>query len=248
MTIETPGQTIVLDAGSGIAQMDRITKIFARNKKPFDILLSHLHLDHIIGLTVFSKVWVDSPDALLRIYTMDRDENPLKTQIFGAFVPPYWPVSMVKFANAECIAVKEDITFQLGCFSITPFGAAHPDKTISFHITDGTTSIVYLLDCETPMLSEQNWEGLVKYCKNADLVVFDSAYSAADYPDKKGWGHSTIEHGVELAKSSGCKKMMFTHFGFEYSDQELEIFESSAKSQGDTFFFAREGMEIVFIH
>ena len=134
--------------------------------------------------------------------------------------------------------------FQLGCFTVTPFGAPHPDKTISFHITDGKTTIVHLLDSETPDLSNEGWDTLVKYCKDADLVIFDAAYSVIDYPDKKGWGHSTIADGFKLAKDSSCKKMLFTHFGFEYGDQELEILESQAKAQGDTFIFAREGMEL----
>ena len=243
IAVETKEQSLILDAGSGIAQMDKITKLFKRKEKPFDILLSHLHLDHLLGLTVFSKVWMNSPDDLVRIYTLGRDGRPLKEQIFGIFEPPYWPVSMTQFANVECIAIEEDIPYQIGCFTITPFGAAHPDKTTSFHITDGNFTIVYLLDSETPALSAEGWEALVKYCTNADLVVFDAAYSAIDYPHKKGWGHSTIEDGFKLAQSSGCKKMMFTHFGFEYGDQELEILEFQAKAQGDAFFFARDGME-----
>ena len=243
IALETKEQSIILDAGSGIAQMDRLTKLFARKEKAFDILLSHLHIDHLLGLTVFSKVWMNSPDDLVRIYTLNRDERPLKEQIFGVFKPPYWPISMVKFANVECVAVEEDVPFQLGRFTITPFGAAHPDKTISFHITDGDVTVVYLLDSETPALSQEGWEALVKYCTGADLVIFDSAYSVIDYPDRKGWGHSTIEDGFKLAESSGCKKMMFTHFGFEYGDQELEIFESQANAQGEMYFFARDGME-----
>jgi len=247
MTIEASGQTIILDAGSGLAQMDRLIKLFAHENHPFDIFLSHLHFDHIIGLTVFSKVWTNSPDDLIRIYTINRDERPLKEQIFGSFVPPYWPVSMPQFANAQCIEVEKDAAFPLDVFTVTPFGAAHPDKTVSFHITDGNNTVVYLLDSETPALSECDWDALVNYCKDADLVIFDSAYSAIDYPDKKGWGHSTIEDGFKLASECGCKNMMFSHFGFEYSDQELEIFESRAKAQGDEFFFARDGMEVTIV-
>jgi len=245
ITIEVGGQTVILDAGSGIAQLDRLTKIFAPKDKPFDILLSHLHLDHIIGLSVFSIIWKSGDTSLVRIYTVNRDDRPLKEQIFGVFVPPYWPLPMVKFANAECIPVKEDIPFQLGCLTVTPFAAAHPDKTTSFHITNGKTTVVYLLDNETPMLSEDGYKALVNYCKNADLIIFDAAYSVMDYPDKKGWGHSTIEDGFKLAKDSGCKKMLFTHYGFEYSDQELEIFECQAKAEGDEFIFARDGMELL---
>jgi len=244
MTLETAGQIIILDAGSGMAQMDRLTKIFAQSGKPFDILISHLHIDHIIGLTVFSKVWINSPEELLRIYTISRDERPLKEQIFGPFVPPYWPVPMVKFANAECIEIETNVPFQVGNFTITPFTAAHPDKSTSFHITDGEKTVVHLLDNETQALSDEAWEELVNYCKNADMVIFDSAYAGIDYPTKKGWGHSTIEDGFKLAEASGCKKMMLSHHGFEYSDQELEVLEYYAKAKGDMFLFAYDGMEL----
>jgi ribonuclease BN (tRNA processing enzyme) len=152
---------------------------------------------------------------------------------------------MVELANAQCIAITEGHPLQLDTFTVTPFSAAHPDKTVSFHITDGNSSLVYLLDCETQALSEDGWDTLVGYCKNADLVVFDSAYSAIDYPEKKGWGHSTIQDGFTLARASQCKRMMFTHFGFEYSDQELEILEFQATAQDNTFLFAREGLELV---
>ncbi|MCL2386013.1 MAG: MBL fold metallo-hydrolase [Defluviitaleaceae bacterium] len=246
IAVETKEQVLILDAGSGIAQMDRLTKIFSRKDKPFEILLSHLHVDHLIGLTVFSKVWINSPDELVRIYTLSRDERPLKEQIFGLFQPPYWPVSMVKFANVECIEIHADVPFQVGDFTVTPFMAAHPDKTISFHITDGNWSVVHLLDSETPALSSEDWDVLVEYCKDSDLVIFDAAYSDIDYLDKKGWGHSTMEDGFKLAEASGCKKMMFTHLGFEYGDQELEIFESQAVAMGDKYIFARDGLELAF--
>jgi len=86
---------------------------------------------------------------------------------------------------------------------------------------------------------------LLAYCRHADLLVFDAAYSAIDYPTKKGWGHSTIEDGFQLAAECGCKKILFTHFGFEYGDQELAIYESQVRAKGEGFIFARDGMEFM---
>lgn len=241
MVLETSGQILILDAGNGLIQVNEWIKK-AQVDKTLNILLSHLHLDHLIGLPVFSHVW-DS-DNCVRIYTCDRDKRPLKEQIFGMFVPPYWPASMVHSANAECIAIKANVAFEIGPITITPFSAAHPDDTVSFHINDGDKTVVHLLDSEISMLNKQQYDTLVSYCRNADLVIFDAAYSPADYPAKKGWGHSTIEDGFKLAKDSGCKKMIFSHFSFEYGDQELEALEALAKAQGDKFTFASDGMEL----
>ena len=243
MTLESEGQTLILDAGSGLAQMDRFTKIFIREDKPFNILLSHLHLDHLIGLTVFSQIWLKF--APVRIFTLSRCEKPLKEQVFAPFNPPYWPVSMTLYGEVDCIEIRYDEQFEVGAFTVTPFEPAHYDKTSSFHISSGGKNVVYLLDNEMHALSSKNKEVMLGHCKNADLVIFDSAYSLVDYPEKKGWGHSSIDDGFELAELSGCKKMLFSHFSFEYSDQELELFESQILQKSDSFYFARDGLELL---
>ena len=241
MSLESRGHSLIIDAGSGLAQLDRLTKIFARTDDPIDILIGHLHLDHLVGLSVFGPVW--DPKDFVRVFTCSRDERPLKEQIFSVFKPPYWPVSMVDAANAECTAIVNGQPFDVGSFTVTPFAAGHPDETASFYVTDGRKTVVHLLDSEVSLLDGESYKELVDYCKGADLVVFDAAYSPIDYPEKVGWGHSTIEDGRKLAVASGCSKIMFSHFSFEYSDQELEVLESRAKSWGDQYFFARDGME-----
>ena len=243
MTLESESQMIILDAGSGLAQMDRFTKVLIREDRPFNILLSHLHLDHLIGLTVFSQIWLKY--APVKIFTLSRDERPLKEQVFSPFNPPYWPVSMTRYGNVDCIEIKYDEPFKIGSFTITPFEPAHYDKTSSFHITDGDKNVVYLVDNEMQALSGEGKEVMLNYCKNADLIIFDSAYSLVDYPEKKGWGHSSIDDGFELAELSGCKKMLFSHLSFDYCDQELELFESQVLQKSDSYYFARDGLELL---
>jgi ribonuclease BN (tRNA processing enzyme) len=93
-------------------------------------------------------------------------------------------------------------------------------------------------------MAKQEYSELAEFCRNADMVVFDAAYSPEDYPDKKGYGHSTIEDGFKLAKLSKCKRMMFSHFSFEYSDDDLTILEARVDVQGRQFLFARDGLEL----
>ena len=246
IAIETPTQSIILDAGGGLAQIDRITKLFAQSDKSFDILLSHLHIDHIIGLTIFSKVWVSSPDNLLRIYTANRDDRPLKEQVFGAFVPPYWPLAMETIAHIECVEVFDSVSFKLGHLTITPFYASHPNKTTSFHVTDGKKTVVHLLDNEVELMGEKQYETLVNYCKNADVVVFDAAYTNDEYEVKRGWGHSTVAHGVKLANICNCERMLFSHFSPGYSDQQLDalIAYLIPHGYGNRFMLCNDGLEI----
>jgi len=253
VTIESMGKTLIIDAGSGLAQYEADLKEKSPDcihgfGTPVDILLSHLHLDHIIGLPVFSPCWNKEIDT--RIFTCSRGEKPLKEQIFGAFVPPYWPLSMVESSTAECVPIQPDTPFQIGPYTVEAFPAAHANNTFSFFITDGIKTLVYLLDGETSLLDKEAYEKLVNYCKDADLVIFDAAYSIEDYSHKKSWGHSTVEDGFKLLKASNCKKMMFSHFGFNYTNQQLNEWEECVNAWEardglkDRFVFARDGLEL----
>ena len=194
-------------------------------------------MDHITGLIGFSPIWAKGTGT--RIFTCTRDNRPLNEQIFGPFTPPYWPAHMADFSEAECIAISSE--FKIDRFTITPFTANHPDNTTSFHITDGRKSVVHLLDNEMPAHDES--PVIIEYCRNADLVIFDAAYLLKDYPEKRGWGHSTVQDGIKLAEKSGCKQMLFAHYAQEYSDSDLDQLKDIVPND-DRFIFAHEGMEI----
>ena len=249
ISLESEGETILFDAGSGILRMEGDMKELYPNYPkdlPFrpTILLSHLHLDHIIGLAAFQAAY--NPDAGTRIFTCNRGGGSLVSQVLGAFVPPYWPLSMETIAHIECIEVFDNIPFKIGHLVVTPFYASHPNKTTSFQVTDGKRTVVHLLDNEVELMDEQQYATLVSYCKNADVVVFDSAYTAEEYESKRGWGHSTVEHGVKLANICGCERMLFSHFSPGYSDQELDalIAYLIPHGYGSRFMLCNDGLEI----
>jgi len=241
MVLESGSGMIILDAGSGLMKLDaELREKFPDYpiNLPFkpNILISHLHLDHILGLTGFTPILTEGADT--RIFTCTRDERPLKEQVFGIFTPPYWPLDMASTAYAECVAISS--TFKVDGFTVTPFSANHSDNTSSFYITDGQKSLVYLLDHEMSQQGES--AALLKHCRNADLVVFDSSYLLKDYPKKRGWGHSTVEDGIKLAEKSHCKRMVFAHYGQEYSDCDLDKLKEIVPNDG-RFIFAYEGLE-----
>ena len=242
MTIKTGNEELVLDAGSGLFAFQEKLRVENggnyNGMPPINILISHLHLDHIIGLGMFAPAWAG---ADVRLYTISRGSTPLKEQVLGIFSPPYWPKVMKNLTNVEIIEVKPDIPFKVGVFTVTPFLASHPDATISFHATDGKKNFVHLLDSEYDSASHQDYASHKRYFEDADLVVFDACYLPDDYPKYTGWGHSTVRHGVEIAKRWGVRLMMFSHFAQHYSDDELRSL--SRYFEGKEFILARDGLE-----
>ena len=230
---------LVIDAGSGIMKLQE--ELRQKPPRTVNILISHLHLDHISGIGTFDPAW--DKGRGVRIFTRSRDARPMDEQICGVFTPPYWPVSLKDIGAIEAVRLEADVPCKIGKFTVTGFEAVHPDKTISFHITDGVKTFVHLLDSELYGMDSQALYLIKKYCSGADVVVFDAAYSCEDYyNNRKGWGHSTIEQGVKLARELNNKLTIFAHFDQKYSDDELDGWKKYFDS--DRFVMSYDGFEI----
>jgi len=250
--IETDERTIIIDCGSGIVQFAREYEQSAlKNPLCLDILISHLHIDHIIGLSMFAPLW--SKGHNIRIYTKSRNEQPLAHQLFGIFKPPYWPIDLSNMNFAEIIEIKDDVPFSIGdSIVVTPFESNHGDDTSAFRIDSNNSnkSLVYMLDHSTEK-NPLKYARDISKCKNADFVIYDSAYLPKDYTERKTWGHSVYSDGIDLAEKSCCKHMIFSHFDQKYTDIELdtlseEIENLNVNNKYKKYFVAFDGMELRF--
>src|SRR5439155_24034036 len=81
---------IVIDAGTGIRNLgvalgkDRPSRI--------DILLTHLHLDHIEGLGFFLPIW--DPEVELHIWGPASPIRSLEQDLTRYFSPPLFPIHL----------------------------------------------------------------------------------------------------------------------------------------------------------
>jgi len=236
--LDVDGHIIVLDCGTGLLKFyDDFKERFPSGFK-FDILLSHLHYDHIIGFSCFPPVF--SPDSDIRLFTRSRGELPLISQVFGAFRPPYWPISIADMISVKAVEITDEEPFSLsGKITVTPFFTELHDKTTAFRI-DADKSVVYLMDYETAANKDKHGR-LIELCKNADLIIFDASYLPEDYLPRQGWGHSTFEDGIALAEASGCKKMIFSHISQDYTDEKLNTVRD--RLDASRYSIAFDGME-----
>lgn len=248
--IETGGRTLIFDCGSGLMQFLNEYKRHGGNKPLcLDIFISHLHIDHIIGLCMFSPLW--SREHSIRIFTQSRDERPLAEQVFGLFRPPYWPIDLVLMNRAQIIGIENGETLSLGdSVDITPFASNHNNITTAFriHSKDSKKTAVHMLDYATEKdLSKHNED--IRRCKDADVVIYDSSYLPEDYPERQTWGHSIYSDGIAFAEKARCKNMIFCHFDQKYADTELgalaaEIERINNKGADTKYFVGYDGMEL----
>ncbi|MCG8042107.1 MAG: MBL fold metallo-hydrolase, partial [Candidatus Thiodiazotropha endolucinida] len=100
------------------------------------------------------------------------------------------------------------------------------------------------------MVDEQR-SRVVEFFRDADVLVIDTAYTDAEYPSRKGWGHGTFGSSIEAAREAGVKRVFLTHHEPTRSDAALELaYDEARKRHGvgremdPQFALAREGVMI----
>ena len=106
---------IIIDAGSGLRGLGDQLLSNGNGQRPVraDLLLTHTHLDHILGMPFFSPIYI--PGTRMRIYgPVTCEEESLETVLGGQLSYRYFPVRQAELsAQIEYIDLKEGI-FDLG--------------------------------------------------------------------------------------------------------------------------------------
>ena len=96
----------ILDAGTGIRRTGDVARR-ASHPRRVDLLITHLHTDHIEGLRFFTPFW--DPEVEFRIWGPPAPLKGLEQRIAPYFSPPFFPVHL---RNIPCrprfLEVPED--------------------------------------------------------------------------------------------------------------------------------------------
>lgn len=231
--VDLGGETVILDAGSGLASLGTTVPL-PGGRRRVHLLLSHLHLDHIMGLFSFSLLYDRA--AEVRLY----GDTGLRSGLGAVLGPPYWPVGLDDFpARVELRELAPEMRLPLGDgVTVSTLRGNHPGDSLLYRLEGGGKTLVYALDCE---MDGDTRAALARFAQNADLLIWDAAFA----PDEliKGWGHSTWQEGLALGSEAGVKRVLMTHYAQTYSDRFLSEQEKLAGADGRCL-FAREGMVV----
>ena len=225
------GETVILDAGSGLTSLGTAVPL-PGGRKRVHILLSHPHIDHIMGL--FSFPLLHDPGAEIVLY----GDTGLRSRLDTVLGPPYWPVGLDDFqARVQVRELEPEAQFSLGAgVAVSTLRGNHPGNSLLYRLEAGGKTLVYALDCE---MSEDMSAALADFAQNADLLIWDASFTDEDLI--KGWGHSTWQEGLALGRQAGVKQVLMTHYSQTYTDSFLSEQEKLAGA-GGVCLFARERM------
>lgn len=236
------GHTIIFDAGTGIRNLGHEFLKRDDQERFAYLLLTHTHWDHINGFPFFAPIF--NPAYSFEIMAGHLKGASVKDVLATQMAQPMFPVPLsalqanLKFTDfhaGESFTLHDGITL-----ATTPLN--HPNNATGYRLEANGVVMCYVTDTEhRPGQPDRNVLDLIQ---GADLVIYDSTYTDAEYPGKVGWGHSTWEEGVRLCRAAGVKRLAIFHHDPEHDDEFMEHLEDAARRAWPNAVVARDNMEM----
>lgn len=238
-------ELLVLDAGSGIQAFN--TKDIPRNKR-VDVLLTHLHLDHIQGLGFFRPLF--TPDLEVHIWGPASTQS-LHSRISRYLSPPLFPVLVRELPCKLTLHEVGNSSFEIGHFKIQSSYVIHPGPTLGFRVQGNESAFAYIPDHEPALgrhgiSKDTRWTSGFDIALDADLIYHDGQYTDQEYAARKGWGHSSMGDVLQFAAITGVRHLLIGHHDPARPDTQLTEIETWLKKNAGFAFpyeFAVEGKQ-----
>jgi phosphoribosyl 1,2-cyclic phosphodiesterase len=224
------GEQLLLDSGTGI----RTLGLSLAGSPRVNILLTHLHLDHIQGLMFFPPCF--HADAEITIWGPASPEALLEDRIARYISAPLSPVEVRELPCSVSFRDTPPSEWRIGSATVVCEAVNHRGPTLGFRITEGDTTVCYIPDHE-PVLGTElasvdpEWISGFDLARDADLLIHDCQYTDEEYPDHVGWGHSGMTDALTFATRVGARRMLLFHHDPLHSDDFLDRLHVAARER-----------------
>jgi len=230
------GTLLVLDAGTGIR---RLSAAIPQTIPRIDILLTHLHLDHIQGLGFFGPL--RQADREVHIWGPASTTLSLRERLSRYLSPPLFPVYIRDMTATLHLHEVATETFAIGEFTVMSAPVVHMDPTVGFRVEGGGTTVTYLPDHEPALGNEgfsvgRGWTSGYALAADSDLLIHDAQYTSAEYAMYLGFGHSSIAQAFQFAALTKTRHLVPFHHDPTHSDDRLDqLFDQQIRSMKPGF-------------
>ena len=208
---------VFFDTGSGFQNA-----VLDDNKQKI-IVFSHFHHDHLQGLA-FNKYLITAEKKTFICSALVNAEK-LNKIIRRYFSGDFFPLDL--FENLDNVTFSNFTDVQKmvsGEFKIETIKLNHPGGSYGYSVTRNNKKCVFLCDNE---FTTSQADELKIFAENADMVIWDGMFTEEELRVKTGWGHSSIQQGIDFFSSLNCGEIIISHHAPYRTDAELDTIEES---------------------
>lgn len=243
--VEVSDNIGILDAGTGIRNLGKelVTDQHLGIDRSVFIAFSHFHWDHIQGLPFFLPAYDEKRHFIISAIGRERYGKDLKSIFQMQMQRDYFPVPLDGMGATIDFHQTEEDSLVFENVTATALKHNHPGDAYSYRI-EGKRDGKVLVFCTDIEHGDEVDANIVELAKDADLLIHEAQYTPDELPKHKGWGHSSWEQAVEVAKRASVKKLAITHHDPDHDDAFLRNVEKQVQAQFPNAVLAREKMEI----
>ncbi len=257
--IASGDKLIVFDCGSGIMNMEEA----AWQGKEILILISHCHIDHLLGFTMSKLFFTEG--VKIRVMAPAYAGN-VKEALGDLLKEPLWPVGMSVFKADVSFEVMPDEGIEVSMdgddepdIFITHRKIYHPggacaykveiinrafEKSVNFgEVTEDMSEeiedflkyvLIYATDWEASL---DDLDGFIEFTKGCDILVIDGQYTDIDRALYNGYGHNSMREAAEIGRKVRADRTVIFHHAPFHDDELLLAWEKelqAAKTDDNT--------------
>jgi ribonuclease BN (tRNA processing enzyme) len=228
----TDDQALLLDAGTGVSRLIELpVQQLLEPYDELDIVLSHYHLDHVIGLSYMPAIWTR---GRIRVFgpaspLVDAEPEAALNQLLS---PPLFSARHQSFpAPVELIAIRQE-RFQAGGLAAQVWRQAHPGGSVGVRLGD---DIAYLTDTGVEPANRERVQGV-------KLLLHELWATDAEAEQGGASGHSHFSAVAGFVKAAGVRSVMLVHHHPKRPNTEIrELTERMAEVTGVPVELPEEG-------
>ncbi|EKQ67560.1 metal-dependent hydrolase, beta-lactamase superfamily I [Leptolyngbyaceae cyanobacterium JSC-12] len=242
--MQVAGHRLIFDGGTGIRVLGR--SLLSQMPVQAHLFFTHSHWDHIQGFPFFVPAFV--PGNQFSIYgAIAPDGSSIEQRLNDQMRHPNFPVPLqIMGAALKFVDVEIGKPIQVGDIVVENAPLNHPGQAIGYRVNWQGYAAAYVTDTEH--YPDHLDENVLYLARNADVLIYDATYTDEEYhsptSSKVGWGHSTWQEAVKIAKAAKVKTLVIFHHDPLHDDDFLDEMGEHVAQAFPTGVMAREGMTI----
>ncbi|MEM8603444.1 MAG: MBL fold metallo-hydrolase [Cyanobacteria bacterium P01_H01_bin.121] len=234
---------LIFDGGTGIRVLGQ--HLLQHLPVKGHLFFTHSHWDHIQGFPFFGPAFV--PGNEFHIYgAIAPDGSTIEQRLSDQMLHPNFPVPLqimgakLAFHDLEIgqtIALDDEVLIETALLN-------HPGESLGYRVNWRGHAVAYVTDTEH--FSDRLDENVLKLAQDADILIYDSTYTDAEYhsptSSKIGWGHSTWQEAVKIAKAAQVNTLAIFHHDPLHNDDVLDTIGEQVAQEFQNAVMTREGL------